>query len=400
MHATATRCPFLLAVACVLSACGETRPAAAPFIVRDSAGIRIVESTRPQSTSADAWRVGDVPLLVLGGGPDGDLYDVAGVVRLSDGTVVVGDGGSGQLRFFDGGGARLGAAGGRGEGPGEFVLLQSLGVGPGDTVWAYDFQLQRMSFWTAPGTLTGVVRLRPGLPSGVPVGYLTDGTVLLAQMWGSGDPTAPLTPGVRREAAAYVRYDAGGSLVDTLGLFPGREVLLSLEAGRAVMGAIPFARTASHAVFGDGFVVGDQVRHELGVYAVDGAPIEILRWAGPSLELQEADVDEWRAVQLTSASPARRAEVRAYLASVPVPDRRPAYRDLLVDGDGALWVSAYAHPAEAARRWDVFGPGGSWLSTVDMPPGFTPSQIGPDWILGVARDAVGVERVELRPLRR
>ncbi|MEJ2206176.1 MAG: hypothetical protein P8170_18945, partial [Gemmatimonadota bacterium] len=361
---------------------------------------RIVQSSVPRSASADAWRVDDEPLLVLGGGPDGDLYDVAGAVRLSDGKIVVGDGGSGRVRFFDRDGGPLGSVGGRGEGPGEFVLLQSLGVGHGDTVWAYDFQLQRMSFFTAPGTLTRVVSLRPRLPSGVPVGYLTDGTLLLAQMWGSGDPSAPLTPGVRREAAAYVRYDASGSLVDTLGLFPGREVLLSLEEGRAVMGAIPFGRTASHTVFGDGFVVGDQVRHELGVFAADGLLVGILRWAGPSLELAEADVEAWRAAQLSSAAPARRAQVRAHLAGVPVPDRRPAYRDLLADEKGALWVGAYAHAAETARRWDVFGPGGPWLSSVEMPPGFRPTQIGPDWILGIARDALGVERIELRPLQR
>jgi hypothetical protein len=35
-----------------------------------------------------------------------------------------------------------------------------------------------------------------------------------------------------------------------------------------------------------------------------------------------------------------------------------------------------------------------------MPSGFTPRQVGSDWILGVARDALGVERGELRSLRR
>jgi hypothetical protein len=387
-------------VTCVLAACDEKESEAVAASVRDSAGITIVESRRPASADTAGWSVGGAPTLALGEGPEGDFHDVAGVIRLSDGTIAVGNGGSGEVRFFDGEGVLVGSVGGRGEGPGEFLLLQSLGIGPDDTVWIYDYQLQRVSLVTAPGTLIRTAALRPRLPSGVPVGTLPDGSLLMAQMWGSGDPAAPLVPGVTREAAAYVRYDDEGILVDTVGLFPGREVLLSLEDGRPVMGVVPFGRTASHAVLPEGFVVGDQEAYELGVFSADGVLERIVRWTGPSLDLEESAVDEWRALQVSSAPPDRRAEVRARLADVPVPDTRPAYRDLVVDEEGELWVGAYAHPSEGARRWDVFGSSGQWLASVRMPSGFTPRQVGSDWILGVARDALGVERVELRSLRR
>lgn len=392
---------FLLVPAtCILVACGDGGSTVATVSVRDSAGITIVESQRPASTAAVGWSVGKAPILALGDGPGGDLHDVVGAVRLSDGTIAVGNGGSGEVRFISSGGAAVGSVGGRGEGPGEFLLLQSLGILPGDTVWAYDFQLQRVSFVTAPGTVTRTVTLRPRLPSAVPVGYLADGSFLMGQMWGSGNPSAPLSPGVTREAAAYVRYDHEGGLIDTVGLFPGREVLLSLEEGRPVMGAVPFGRSASHAIFPEGFVVGDQEAYELRVFSSEGMLERILRWAGPSLELDDSEVDAWRALQVSSAPPARRQEVRAHLSDVPVPDRRPAYRSLLVDQEGAVWVGAYAHPSETARRWDVFRSSGQWLASVLMPPGFRPLHVGSDWILGVGRDALGVERVELRSLRR
>jgi hypothetical protein len=35
-----------------------------------------------------------------------------------------------------------------------------------------------------------------------------------------------------------------------------------------------------------------------------------------------------------------------------------------------------------------------------MPGGFTPLQIGADFVVGLARDEMGVERVELRRLER
>ena len=156
---------------------------------------------------------------------------------------------------------------------------------------------------------------------------------------------------------------------------------------------------ADFAMESDG-VTGDQEAHELSLFSPDGSLERILRWAGPSLELDRSEVDEWRALQVGSAPSDRREEVRAWLSDVPMPRRRPAYRDVLVDEEGVLWVEAYAHPSETAEQWDVFRPDGQWLASVRMPPRFRPHHIGAGWILGVARDALGAERVELRWLRR
>lgn len=43
--------------------------------------------------------------------------------------------------------------------------------------------------------------------------------------------------------------------------------------------------------------------------------------------------------------------------------------------------------------WSVFATDGSWLGTVATPPYFTISEIGSDYLLGVHRDELGVERV-------
>jgi hypothetical protein len=42
---------------------------------------------------------------------------------------------------------------------------------------------------------------------------------------------------------------------------------------------------------------------------------------------------------------------------------------------------------------DVFDPSGKLLGAVAMPPGFAPSEIGRDYVLGVWKDDVGLEHV-------
>jgi hypothetical protein len=93
--------------------------------VRDSAGIRIVENRQPSAGPEGGRRLAPAPALVIGT-RTGEMYElsgVAGAARLSGGTIVVADGGSRQLRFFDSTGAFIRAVGGPGDGPGEFREL-------------------------------------------------------------------------------------------------------------------------------------------------------------------------------------------------------------------------------------------------------------------------------------
>ncbi len=112
--------------------------------LRDSAGIRIVENARPPHGSRLAWRIGPEPSLSIGvleGDEPHMLFAVRDAIRLADGRIVVANGGSAELRFFDSNGSHLGTRGGRGEGPGEFRELGNVAPWPGDSLVA----------WFAPG---------------------------------------------------------------------------------------------------------------------------------------------------------------------------------------------------------------------------------------------------------
>ncbi len=82
------------------------------------------------------------------------------------------------------------------------------------------------------------------------------------------------------------------------------------------------------------------------------------------------------------------------------PDFIPAYRSLLVDTEDHLWVEQYRTGWEQERRWWVFDPAGRWLGEPTVPTDLDIREVGPDYILGVRRDAGDVEQVVMYELIR
>ncbi|MDE0650128.1 MAG: hypothetical protein OXI12_07255, partial [Gammaproteobacteria bacterium] len=85
--------------------------------VRDSAGIEIVESTRPLWSDSDGWRVESAPVLDLsasGAGPNHEFFQVRGVRRLSDGSLAVANGSSNEVRLYSADGSHTASLGGEG----------------------------------------------------------------------------------------------------------------------------------------------------------------------------------------------------------------------------------------------------------------------------------------------
>lgn len=387
--------PVASSAVILAAACVEVPPAD-PVTRVDSAGVEIVHSREPAWGPGEAWTVGEVSLGL--GSEDDPFFDVVGALRRPGGGVAVALGSSGEIRFYGPEGTLEASHGGSGDGPGEFRILQKMGQLVGDTVWAYDFSLTRMTLLHPVDGVVGVVSLRPPPQRGLAVGVIAGGGWLLREAW--GESQGRLEPGLRRDAVRIFRADAGGTLLDTLASVPGREVLLTDEGGRAVMGTAPFARNATVAATGREVVVGDQAGYELRFLDLTGRLVQTVRWEGPSRTLTDDEVAEWKEAQVTAADPRDQAGVRAYLQTVPVPDSRPSYGAILPDEEGQWWVSSYAHPGRAPDFWDVFDQDGRWLGPVPMPPRFRPLQIGPEWILGHEVDELGVERVVLRELSR
>ncbi len=370
-------------------------------LIRDSAGLQIVESFRPAWAAGEGWKVGGEPLLRIGvveGEAAYQFGQLVGGVRLGEGTVVVGDGLSQELRFFGGDGAYRGALGRRGEGPGEFSGLAGVGMAPDGQVWAYDFSLRRITWASATGQMIGLVPLGPEPPVLNMVGALADGSFVLKQLWGAGAVAGATTTGMRRDPVAYVRFDSLGRGLDSVGLFPGREVSLTDVGGRGVMNTPLLARNSVGAVWGERLVVGSMVSFELEELAGSGARVRLLRIPGRDLSLGAGEVEALIRDRIEGTPVERRLGLRESLEAMPVPERRPAYGDLLPDALGNLWVAEWAPYPSIPGTWTVLDAEGRWLGEVAMPPRFLPWQIGPDWVLGVESDELDVERVVVYPL--
>lgn len=397
-----------------LTACGEAGRLP-DTVVRDSAGVTIVENRAPSGSMAPV--VGEV--LTRIGGAGTELNRVVTAVRLSDGRVVVADDGDAALRAFGPEGEASGSFGRPGDGPAEFRMLQAMGLQGVDTVWAYDFVHQRFSIVGPSLTLDREITLRTPVSAGLAVGRLRNGTFLVGEAWSPGIGDAG-EGGIVRGRVAYVRFDSTGSLIDTVAVIAGREVLLRSEGGRGVMSAVPFARSASHAVVGPvggartsgsaapagvpsprptAFVLGDQSTYELRFFTAEGDPVRIVRWAGGGLAIDQEALDAWQALRLSQAAPGEREALRRSLLDLPLPPTRPAYGPLLPTPSGGLWVGSDALPGQSPSSWEIFDAGGTWIATVRPPDGFHPLSIGDGWIVGVTRDAFDVEEVEVRALR-
>ncbi|MEQ9570160.1 MAG: hypothetical protein RLN75_08225, partial [Longimicrobiales bacterium] len=77
----------------------------------DSAGVVLVESTRPAWGADDGWTVDPEPVLSVGDG-DVDFVYIADLDVLADGRLVVLDAGTGRVRWIDADGEVTAEAGG------------------------------------------------------------------------------------------------------------------------------------------------------------------------------------------------------------------------------------------------------------------------------------------------
>jgi hypothetical protein len=337
-------------------------------------------------------------MLALGASDTAAEYEFAGIegaLRLPDGRIVAADAGSREIRFYGADGGFLGATGGRGEAPGEYELIDDIGYGPGDSIWVYDFGLRRFTVLTDSGRLVRTMMLGPELSNVGAVGRLADGSFVVREYWSSRDDAAEPRAGLTREPAAVARYSMDGSRLDTIGLFPAREVFIGSEAGRAVMAAPLFARTLSVAVSGERVVIGDPVTFEFSLYTPAGHLRRLVRIRDLDLHVRPEDVEAEIEARLAMEPPDRRPMMRAHLEAMDVPETRPAYGRLLADREGHVWVADYTTAASEPRDWRVFNREGRLLGRVTLPDRFRALDIGAEWIVGVWRDEEDVETVRV-----
>jgi len=384
----------------LLSACGEARTTHT-VAVRDSAGVRIVENQGMDALRPLGWRMSTEPEVEIGGADrEPVLSQVTGACRLSDGSIVVASSGTDRVEVFAADGRHARSLGRSGDGPGEFRSIFHLACLPGDTVAAWDPLLGRLSVLRSGGEYVRATSTVPSVGSSFPqlYGILSGGRFVVAAGSPGGVPAAGKAT---RDTAEWLVIGPSGEKAGSVGRFPGTAQIAHADATGMLIRPLPFGLSTVAAVHGDRLYVVTGERYEVRVYDAEGRPRSIVRGDRPRLPVTRSDIDGYRRALVTFGGDAQsRRRHDALLDDAPYPREMPALAGLGVDVDGNLWVQETERPGTDTQRWTVFSPDGVARGTLVSPSGMRITQIGSDWVLGIALDADEVERVRLHRLIR
>jgi hypothetical protein len=312
-------------------------------------------------------------------GPFGEPFtEVAGLVELPDGRVVVGD--AAERRIVVLGPSLNGAReiGRVGSGPREFRSIGSLLGRAGGGAWVNDFVQRRLLPLTAGGTVEDAVGYPPVTGLIVQRG---DGA---GRVYGEAR-AAP--GGSNRDSVFIVRWEPGTARVDTvarhdggwsrrvvrggapLPAFPALDTWVALPAGRI---AVLEAATYRVRLWAGG--------EEVGETAVPWTPVRVT----------QAERDAYEAVHGRGR---RLGQPGAPMAGAPprefvFPETLPPFSDdgVRASPAGRIWVERLGPAADTLRRYDVLSADGRLVGRVVMPVRGAVVGFGPDAVYATERN--------------
>lgn len=362
-------------------------------IVRDSAGVRIVENPGP---TTDGWTGGTEPSFTAGWDPEGPAFTWIQSGRiLPDGAALVGDFGSGVIHRLGPDGIVSDTWGRKGEGPGEYQSLDAL-LFRNDSIFVSDGRLRRLTVLSPRGDVL-VTRGLPGSFLHQVSAILSDGRLLLAPGDGYGG-VAETRPEWVFETRPILAVHPEAGTVDTLAELPH----LRRWYGTPGAGPGPIHVKGRAGGFPDGFAWARSDIPEVRWYDASGRLVQIARWEEEAAAL----TPEWRermARTYEEAYRSRGAE-EEFVADRLMEleeglDRHEGslpYWDLFhVDRLGNVWMSQYDMPGQPPETWRVFNRDGSFTGWIDLPGVISILDVTDTHVLAVRLDELDVPAVVL-----
>lgn len=390
-----TRVGTCALLACVLPVCAPSDGGPPLTVQRDSAGITIVESFGPAWGDSAHWRVDPEPLLDLAESGTGDphnFYQVRDVKRLPDGGIVVVNRGSNEIRTFSADGSFVGAAGGHGEGPGEFTNLQQVEV-VGDSLLARDIRSRVTLF----GRDLQHIRTMQIVDDVTDIRHVGDGTLIVRAV-----THYPEVYGVIRPPEVLLSYDVEGVRLDSIGPTPGSEMYVAeMLSGPPLFGKESVLDTHGGRIF-----TGSSDEMQIKEISASGETVRILRIPDYALALTPDQVAVERNARLDIPLPPGVTSLPPFfvqaIEDMPSPETRPAYADILVDPTVAVWLRPFLGQSERGgpEHWVVLASDGAWLGSVEIPASFRVTEVGEDEILGVWTSELDVQHPQVLRLNR
>ena len=310
------------------------------------------------------------------------------------------------LRIFSLAGDFLGFLGGRGEGPGEFREVNGIGVRDG-LVWVSDRLMGSVQYFDPEGRYASSIRVRghPTLPMGwVRVrAVLADGSMLVT------NPLDVVELAAAPDRQEYViRFDARGSLRDTVSVLVGRAGALQLggtSRGGVTFTMLPESYRSLFAPSADGS--GFVVVHREAAARAEPHTFRVIRFDARADTAWLRDIpynpipvsSEWRSRHLEKerhglSAPAVRVLERAYRKLKFF----PPVRVVRAGANGTTWL--FVRTGVDSFEWEVLDPSGNSLARVEPPPRGRMRWAGADALWFVEEDELDVPYLVQYAIRR
>ena len=361
----------------------------------------VVESATPRDADLTLAEEPRVRIGALDGPLEYIFGEVTGAVRLDDGSIVVVDEQSDNVRRYDANGRHLWTSGREGDGPGEYRGLRLLRHCPGATVTVFDWVQDRITQLDLDGNVVDTRTLNSigANPYGTPA-CSTDGRLVFTP-WPEDRPSA-----LERAVGEQWRWRVSLRVAVTDGVTVLQSGIPGAERTRISRGSVMpsyWGRSMVFAAVDTGVWFGTSNDYELQHLDWTGRVTRAARWAGPDLAVTDEQVERYRdylsGLDRYADGEGRRRferevwpERRAYL-----PERFPAYESLLSLPDGSIWIRTHRWRAPG-EELHLLDRDGAWLRRLAMPGGSVLLDAGRDWVLVRQRDAFDVPTVALYDL--
>ncbi len=377
----ASRFVFLLSLnAAAASLSAQSSPAAIVYALPPSAGAL------PSTSSV---RFGDELM----------EYDgVVSVVPLRAGGIVVANGGTTQIRFFDRNGRLVREVGRGGGGPGEYMDIGGVVALPGDTLLVWDGIARRATVLTPAGAYVRAFALEAPFEGGgsvTRVVALASGDVLIgfsevrttapsASARSFGERLVQFSSTGQRRTGTELRLASSDRFVQTV----------PPEFGGVAYWDLAFGRTLTVQPTASGVAIGDGTSWEIEVRSSpEYATRSRHRLDRTPALVTPADIAAFRERALRGERGASRVIAERMVDEMPFPKSQPAYVRFNTDEHDNLWIEDYLTRRDSTAVWYRLSPATRRAVAIRMPPRFEPFAFAEGLVLGVLRDQDDVERV-------
>ncbi len=303
----------------------------------------------------------------------------------------------------------------QGEGPGEFRFIQDIVRLGNDGLLAWDPAQDRITAFTSDGRLDFTCTPTWALSKQAGVGFVgafADGSFVLEDR--SVRPSEHNTAsGLRSDTIPYLLFDRSGTLIRTLGRLIRRPRYYDANSGYQ---RLLFAPSVLSRIVADELYVGETDSIIFERFDSAGTLLGTLRMERSPRPVTELDIEAgWRerAARIAVAQQQMLAQTVATLGeeaaaatqerieeavardreTVEPAEFLPAYKSIIVESGGAVWLEEYMHPSEDITRWFLMNGDFMPVGWIELPPNERLLAAEPNKLIVLRKDELDVESV-------